>query len=155
MSLSMDMQPVQEIIYYYDILQSSLRPIENVISTLKILLAIRGHSYQLSPTSVSHLWRLPEEIAAIRERDTSSRQKSISSLVPCITLAPTVERASCSAKAEAHVEKKCLIEIIEYGLTIIETRRLRADQIEVLKLLNGYENIDNNIFFSLKKDSTL
>ena len=26
--------------------------------------------------------------------------------------------------------------------------------IEVFKLLNGYENIDRNVFFSLKKDSS-
>ena len=35
----------------------------------------------------------------------------------------------------------------------VETRRLRGDQIEVFKILNGYENIDRNTFFSLKKDS--
>ena len=40
----------------------------------------------------------------------------------------------------------------EYGLTTLETRRLRGDQIEVFKILNGYENIDRNMFFSLKKD---
>ena len=32
----------------------------------------------------------------------------------------------------------------ECGLTTLETRRLR-DQIEVFKILNGYENIDRNI----------
>ena len=31
--------------------------------------------------------------------------------------------------------------------TTLETRRLRGDQIEVFKILNGYENIDSNIFF--------
>ena len=36
----------------------------------------------------------------------------------------------------------------ECGLTTLETRRLRGDQIEVFKILNGYENIDR-IFFSL------
>ena len=41
----------------------------------------------------------------------------------------------------------------ECGLTNLETRRLRGDQIEVLTILNGYENIDRNMFFSLKKDS--
>ena len=41
----------------------------------------------------------------------------------------------------------------ECGLRTIETRRLRGDQIEVFKILNGYENIDRNMFFSLKKDS--
>ena len=41
----------------------------------------------------------------------------------------------------------------ECGLTTPETRRLRGDQIEVFKILNGYENIDRNICFSLKKDS--
>ena len=41
----------------------------------------------------------------------------------------------------------------ECGLTTLETRRLRGDQIEVFKILNGYENIDRNMFFSLRKDS--
>ena len=31
----------------------------------------------------------------------------------------------------------------ECGLTTLETRRLRGDKIEVFKILNGYENIDN------------
>ena len=35
----------------------------------------------------------------------------------------------------------------ECGLTTLETRRLRGDQIEVFKILNGYENIDSNICF--------
>ena len=35
----------------------------------------------------------------------------------------------------------------ECGLTTLETRRLRGNQIEVFKILNGYENIDSNIFF--------
>ena len=41
----------------------------------------------------------------------------------------------------------------ERGLTTLETRRLKGDQIEVFKILNGYENIDRNMFFSLKMDS--
>ena len=40
----------------------------------------------------------------------------------------------------------------EFGLTTLETRRLRGDQIEVFKILNGYENIDRNIFFSVKEE---
>ena len=43
--------------------------------------------------------------------------------------------------------------IEECDLTILETRRLRGDQIEVSNILNGYENIDRNIIFSPKKDS--
>ena len=43
--------------------------------------------------------------------------------------------------------------LMECGLTTLETRRLRGDQIEVFKILNGYENIDRNMFFRLKKDS--
>ena len=35
----------------------------------------------------------------------------------------------------------------ECGLTTLETRRLRGDQIEVFKISNGYENIESNIFF--------
>ena len=41
----------------------------------------------------------------------------------------------------------------ECGLITLETRRLRGDQIEVFKVLNGYGNIDRNIFFSPKKVS--
>ena len=39
------------------------------------------------------------------------------------------------------------------GLTTLETRRLRGDQIEVFKILNGNENIDRNMFFSQQKNS--
>ncbi len=39
----------------------------------------------------------------------------------------------------------------ECGLTTLETRRLRADQIEVFMILNGIENIDSNIFFQIKE----
>ena len=37
----------------------------------------------------------------------------------------------------------------ECGLTTRETRRLRGDQIEVFKILNGYENIDSNNFLEI------
>ena len=40
----------------------------------------------------------------------------------------------------------------ECGLTTLETRRLRGDQIEVFKILNGYENIDRNIFFTVNEE---
>ena len=35
----------------------------------------------------------------------------------------------------------------ECGLTTLETRWLRGDQIEVFKILNGYKNVDRNIFY--------
>ena len=35
----------------------------------------------------------------------------------------------------------------ECGLTTLENRRLRGDQIELFKILNEYETIDRNIFF--------
>ena len=41
----------------------------------------------------------------------------------------------------------------ERGLTTLETRRLSEDQIEVFKILNGYENIDRNLFFSVKEET--
>ena len=40
----------------------------------------------------------------------------------------------------------------ECDLTTLETRRLRGDQIDVFKILNGYENIDRNIFFTVKEE---
>ena len=43
----------------------------------------------------------------------------------------------------------------ECGLTILETRWLRGHQIEVFKILNGYEIIDRNMFSSLKKDKVI
>ena len=35
----------------------------------------------------------------------------------------------------------------ECGLTTLETRRLRGDQIEIFKILNSFENVDRNTFF--------
>ncbi|KAI0236630.1 hypothetical protein LSAT2_012828 [Lamellibrachia satsuma] len=44
-------------------------------------------------------------------------------------------------------------ELRECGLTTLETRRLRGDQIEVFKIVNGYEDVDRNMFFKLKEGS--
>jgi len=40
----------------------------------------------------------------------------------------------------------------ECRLTSLETRRLRGDQTDVFKILNGFENVDRNYLFSIKKD---
>ena len=40
----------------------------------------------------------------------------------------------------------------ECGLTTLETRRLREDQIDFVLILNGYENINRNIFFTVKEE---
>ena len=36
----------------------------------------------------------------------------------------------------------------ECGLTTLETRRLRGDQVEVFKILNGYDNTDRMFFLA-------
>ena len=43
--------------------------------------------------------------------------------------------------------------LLQCGLTTLETRRLRGDQIEVFKVVNGYEDVDRNMFFKLKEGS--
>ena len=39
----------------------------------------------------------------------------------------------------------------ECGLETLKTRRLRGDQIEVFKILNGYENISRDFYSRLRK----
>ena len=42
--------------------------------------------------------------------------------------------------------------LTECGITTLKTRRLRGHQIEVFKTLNGYDNIDRNILFSINEE---
>ena len=44
--------------------------------------------------------------------------------------------------------------LLQCGLTTLETRRLRGDQIEVFKIVNGYEDVHRNMFLKLKEGST-
>ena len=41
--------------------------------------------------------------------------------------------------------------LTEGGLMILETLRLRGDQLEVFKILKGFENIDRIFFSRLRK----
>ena len=43
--------------------------------------------------------------------------------------------------------------LLQCGLTTLEPRRLRGDQIEVFKIVNGYEDFGRNMFFKLKEGS--
>ena len=43
--------------------------------------------------------------------------------------------------------------LLQCGLTTLETRRLRGDQIEVFKIVNGYEDVYRNMFLKLKEGS--
>ena len=45
--------------------------------------------------------------------------------------------------------------LLRCGLTTLETRRLRGGQIEVFKTVNGYEDVDRNMFFKLKERSRI
>ena len=42
--------------------------------------------------------------------------------------------------------------VLKCRLSTLENRRLIGDQIEVFKMLNGYENIHRNIFFTVKEE---
>ena len=41
--------------------------------------------------------------------------------------------------------------LLQCGLTTLETRRLRGDQTEVFKIVNGHEDVERNMFFKLKE----
>ena len=43
--------------------------------------------------------------------------------------------------------------LLQCGLATLETRRLRGVQIEVFKIVYGYEDVDRNVFFKLKEGS--
>ena len=43
--------------------------------------------------------------------------------------------------------------LLQCDLTTLETNRLRGDHIEVFKIVNGYEDVDRNMFFKLKEGS--
>ena len=43
--------------------------------------------------------------------------------------------------------------LLQCSLTTLETRKLRGDQIEVFNILNGYEDINRNVFFKFNEGS--
>ena len=43
--------------------------------------------------------------------------------------------------------------LLQCGLTTLETRRLRGDRTDVVKIVNGYDNVDRNMFLKLKEGS--
>ena len=43
--------------------------------------------------------------------------------------------------------------LLQCGLTTLETRRPSGDQIEVFKIVNGYEDVDRNMFFKFIEGS--
>ena len=43
--------------------------------------------------------------------------------------------------------------LLELRLTTLETRRLRGDLIEVFKIMNGFEDVDSNLFFTVAQNN--
>ena len=43
------------------------------------------------------------------------------------------------------------LDLLCFYLFIYIFRRLRGDQLKVFKIVNGYEDVDRNMFFKLKK----
>ena len=77
-----------------------------------------------------HAWRL------YRKKDKLERiQRSSTKMIP--------ELRDLSYKSR----------LLQCGLTTLETRRLRGDQIEVFKIVNGYKDVGRNMFFKLKEGS--
>ena len=89
------------------------------------------------------------------------------SWIPSHTSSDTMAVSSCRTHGDSELCTICCVHVCttyrnityeirlkESGLTTLETRRLRQDQIEVFKILNGYENIVRNIFFSVKEQRT-
>ena len=81
----------------------------------------------------------------------------------CSSIAQTYDTRSCSKIIMLERVQRRATKIIqklrnisyemrlkECGLTTLETRRLRGDQIEVFNILNDYEHIDKNIFVLVK-----
>ena len=50
-------------------------------------------------------------------------------------------------------ELRDLSTLLQCGLTTLETRRLRGDQIEVFQIVKGYEDVGRTMFFKLKEGS--
>ena len=86
-----------------------------------------------------------------KERNGNCYGIATSGIFPVIVCSQTSER-----RATKMIQKLRNISyemrLKECGLTTLETRRLRGDQIEVFKILNGYENIDRNMFFTVKEE---
>ena len=86
------------------------------------------------------------------QRHIRSRDKYISSVCTRISFSITTtwntwRRYRSVVQVRPDSKTKTII------LTTLETRRLRGDLIEVLKILNGYEDINSNFVFKLKEDS--
>ena len=47
----------------------------------------------------------------------------------------------------------CESRLLQCGLTTLETRILRGDQIEMITIVNGYDDVDRNMFFKHKEGS--
>ena len=113
-------------------------------SHLQLLVTRGHHPSRIDSKWMNGFWEMQLVLYSVWDRNWKRWDT-------CLTKLKKVRHMS--RPAETHVSPSWTRWDIHQAEKVIETlatrtRRLRGDQIEVFKILNGYDNIDSNIFFS-------